>query len=286
MQPGYNPQGYPFPPQQPPVQEQNTFQPVAPYGPSPEAPTWGYQSAQQYSPAVQSLTRTDSSPTQDTAEVTYNSSNPTPVDGGWTPPRDGDGEMTYHTWPGTERFPPLDTSPSTIDATLRNPPVQSSPGGTSWPAGVDHYAQARYNTYNPPQLAGQGPQPPQSQPQIDTSIYASASYAQHQQEQQAQAQYNQGKTFPQESTPPSTIPPLPRHTYTRTLVGPLSANACRLLDEHRKPGIFFLFQDLSIRTEGALLHYNHLLHSHSRSPTSICRKPYCGHALTCPFPVN
>ncbi|TRM68219.1 velvet factor [Schizophyllum amplum] len=39
-------------------------------------------------------------------------------------------------------------------------------------------------------------------------------------------------------------------TYTRTLVGPLSANATRLLDEHRKPGIFFLFQDLSVRTEG------------------------------------
>jgi hypothetical protein len=34
------------------------------------------------------------------------------------------------------------------------------------------------------------------------------------------------------------------------LVGPLAANACRLLDEHRKPGIFFLFQDLSVRTEG------------------------------------
>jgi len=43
---------------------------------------------------------------------------------------------------------------------------------------------------------------------------------------------------------------LPRHTYTRTLVGPLSANATKLLDEHRKSGIFFLFQDLSVRTEG------------------------------------
>lgn len=55
------------------------------------------------------------------------------------------------------------------------------------------------------------------------------------------------------STPatPAAVPPLPRHTYTRTLVGPLSANASRLLDEHRKPGIFFLFQDLSVRTEGA-----------------------------------
>ncbi|KAK0190645.1 velvet factor [Armillaria mellea] len=50
------------------------------------------------------------------------------------------------------------------------------------------------------------------------------------------------------STP--LIPPLPRHTYTRTLVGPLSANATRLMDAHRQPGIFFLFQDLSVRTEG------------------------------------
>ncbi|KAG7447477.1 uncharacterized protein BT62DRAFT_930487 [Guyanagaster necrorhizus] len=47
-----------------------------------------------------------------------------------------------------------------------------------------------------------------------------------------------------------SIPPLPRHTYTRTLIGPLSANATRLIDGHRKPGIFFLFQDLSVRTEG------------------------------------
>lgn len=46
------------------------------------------------------------------------------------------------------------------------------------------------------------------------------------------------------------VNPIPRHTYTRTLVGPLSANAQRLQDEHRKPAIFFLFQDLSIRTEG------------------------------------
>ncbi|KAE9409936.1 hypothetical protein BT96DRAFT_461573 [Gymnopus androsaceus JB14] len=55
------------------------------------------------------------------------------------------------------------------------------------------------------------------------------------------------------SHPPTPTPSssLPRHTYTRTLVGPLSANATRLLDEHRKPGVFFLFQDLSVRTEGS-----------------------------------
>lgn len=45
-------------------------------------------------------------------------------------------------------------------------------------------------------------------------------------------------------------PPSRAHTYTRTLVGPLSANACRLMDENHKWGIFFLFQDLSVRTEG------------------------------------
>ncbi|KAF8759495.1 Developmental and secondary metabolism regulator veA [Rhizoctonia solani] len=38
--------------------------------------------------------------------------------------------------------------------------------------------------------------------------------------------------------------------YTRTLVGPLSANASRLVDAENQPGIFFLFQDLSVRTEG------------------------------------
>ncbi|KAG9088514.1 hypothetical protein FS749_002107 [Ceratobasidium sp. UAMH 11750] len=38
--------------------------------------------------------------------------------------------------------------------------------------------------------------------------------------------------------------------YTRTLVGPLSANASRLVDAEDQPGIFFLFQDLSVRTEG------------------------------------
>ncbi|KAF5392968.1 hypothetical protein D9757_001286 [Collybiopsis confluens] len=57
-------------------------------------------------------------------------------------------------------------------------------------------------------------------------------------------------SIPSTPTTPSQSMPLPRHTYTRTLVGPLSANATRLLDEHRKPGVFFLFQDLSVRTEG------------------------------------
>ena len=42
----------------------------------------------------------------------------------------------------------------------------------------------------------------------------------------------------------------PSSSYTRTLVGPLSANAARLYDDKKQVGIFFTFQDLSVRTEG------------------------------------
>lgn len=62
--------------------------------------------------------------------------------------------------------------------------------------------------------------------------------------------YSQSHT-PQQQQPQLAPPETGlRQAFTRTLVGPLSSNATRLLDEHRKPGIFFLFQDLSIRTEG------------------------------------
>ena len=86
----------------------------------------------------------------------------------------------------------------------------------------------------------------QSQPQPQPQLH-------QQQEEPHQHQHKQ--QHQQENHPPSRdgqhlISSLPRHAYTRTLVGPLSANAQRLQDEHRKPGIFFLFQDLSIRTEG------------------------------------
>jgi len=38
--------------------------------------------------------------------------------------------------------------------------------------------------------------------------------------------------------------------YARTLIGPLAAGAQTLNDNNDEPGIFFLFQDLSVRTEG------------------------------------
>jgi len=38
--------------------------------------------------------------------------------------------------------------------------------------------------------------------------------------------------------------------YARTLIGPLAAGAQTLNDDNDEPGVFFLFQDLSVRTEG------------------------------------
>lgn len=42
----------------------------------------------------------------------------------------------------------------------------------------------------------------------------------------------------------------PNSSFTRNLIGSLSASAFRLHDEHEKHGVWFVLQDLSVRTEG------------------------------------
>ncbi|KAI9513272.1 velvet factor-domain-containing protein [Russula earlei] len=126
--------------------------------------------------------------------------------------------------------------------------VQLQDGQPPWSQPVSPTSHARVFTHS-------GPRPPQEMPvsrpdtgpppnhtSLEQPMYASASMAQQ--------QMREGHLSPSSSSSPVANIPLPGHVYTRTLVGPLSANACRLLDEHRKPGVFFLFQDLSIRTEG------------------------------------
>ncbi|KAI0353049.1 hypothetical protein OH77DRAFT_1407726 [Trametes cingulata] len=264
MQPSsanYPAQGYPFPAQSAPAPESNSFQAVHPYAPQTDsaAPSWGYPPSgtnvdrtQSYgAPALPVNRNTPPSNPESTPTAEYGA----PAQAGANPPqdwqiqnpvRDEQGNVDYRTWPQQgpayssvdgHAIPPAPTASS---ADPREGAYGSvAPGGTS----ETYPQQARYSQepYTPVQTS-----PTQ---QIDSSMYASASYAQQQHQQQTQSQYHQGSSY-QEPTPPSTIPPLPRHTYTRTLVGPLAANACRLLDEHRKPGVFFLFQDLSIRTEG------------------------------------
>ncbi|KAG8815394.1 hypothetical protein FRC19_001058 [Serendipita sp. 401] len=69
---------------------------------------------------------------------------------------------------------------------------------------------------------------------------------QHQQHQQ-QAQQQQQQQQAQQQYPWAAEEPA---EYARTLIGPLAASAQTLTDDHDEPGIFFLFQDLSVRTEG------------------------------------
>ena len=277
--PGYH-QAYPFPPQSVAVQDpSSSYPPVAPYGPQSEPATWAYSTSPTLDrshpygptalPPIHTLGRseTEEPSAEPAANVAFESTSPADPNSSWHVGNGSRDETdAYRTWPDDQAtFPPLEhTPPANVDAALRESSVPPSASHTqpTWPTSpIDPYPSARYSIVSvpgpvPSQTAPS--QPPQPAPQpVDTSMYASASYAQqqHQQQQaQAQATFEHSGGFaqpPQQTASPSTIPPLPRHTYTRTLVGPLSANACRLLDEHRKPGIFFLFQDLSIRTEGA-----------------------------------
>ena len=55
-------------------------------------------------------------------------------------------------------------------------------------------------------------------------------------------------------TPPVMVTQDPRSApsgmFTRNLIGSLCVSAFRLDDPDRKPGIWFILQDLSVRTEG------------------------------------
>jgi hypothetical protein len=277
--PGYQ-QAYPFPPQPVPVQDPaNNYPSVTPYGPPPDPAAWGYPGSPSLDrsdpygrtalPPIHTLGRpnADEPGAGSIADIGYDHTSPADPHESWhvaSAPRDE--ADAYRTWPDEQHaFPPLEHSPpSAVGPALREPSVppsnaQNHPTWSTSP--IDPYPNARYSVVSVPgpvpSQSVPAPAPPQAPQPVDTSMYASASYAQqqHQQQQQAHAQasfqHPGGYAPQQDHSSPSTIPPLPRHTYTRTLVGPLSANACRLLDEHRKPGIFFLFQDLSIRTEGA-----------------------------------
>jgi hypothetical protein len=149
--------------------------------------------------------------------------------------------MSYRTW-HNDALCHTDNSPT--QTAFGSPPVDPSPTGSQssnsdarespWLAHQTRYAEESF-------AAGS------TSTQVDGSVYPSP-YPQ----QPPQTSYQPGGYV---HVTPSTQVPSPstsssRQSYTRTLVGPLSSNACRLLDEHRKPGIFFLFQDLSVRTEG------------------------------------
>ncbi len=150
----------------------------------------------------------------------------------------------------TSVSPPFDPSlSSTLPSHFQSIELQEGPPHWSQPVSPPSHTRvfAHSGPARPPQETHVGqPEagPPSNHISSEQSMYASASIAQQQMR-------DVHHLSPSSSSSPVANAPLPGHVYTRTLVGPLSANACRLLDEHRKPGVFFLFQDLSIRTEGA-----------------------------------
>lgn len=56
---------------------------------------------------------------------------------------------------------------------------------------------------------------------------------------------------PQAIAPQPVMAHVPSGMFTRNLIGSLSASAFRLTDTHNNWGIWFVLQDLSVRTEGA-----------------------------------
>lgn len=225
-----NNQGY-----YPPLSEPS-FPSASQYSTSPtsETPSWGYTSQ---SPQVDRNASTFSPPSLPSihsfGRAQANGTEP------WQPEADTDA-LPYRAWaPDAAYQQPADTfSNSQIDPALRG--TNSEGRGTSNWAHPD-----RYNQEAPPPLS------------VDVSTYSSTPY-----QPPPPPYYSSNHTHSTSLLSSSTS----RHTYTRTLVGPLATNACRLMDEHRKPGIFFLFQDLSVRTEGILPHIFAMLCRHTDYP--------------------
>jgi Velvet factor len=249
------------------MQEQVNYQnSPPPYNTPPETtpPTWGYTPQPSQSLAYDRASSTGFS--QSLPSIHSFERTPTAVSGSSTLEpwqNEGNANVTvpaYRAWPTDSTYstvepatPSAHASPAYNTAPLDSP-IRSSQlprQGNSWshtpvPAVSETPAQNRYGQDSFPVSA---PPPPP----FDDTVYASTPYTQH---SSPHASYYPNSNYVNSPPPPpppapSTNPPNPRQSYTRTLVGPLSANACRLKDEHRKPGIFFLFQDLSVRTEGA-----------------------------------
>ena len=213
---GFTFQAY-FPPDQLPIS------PPTPYSAtSSEPPTWGYNAQ---SPTIE---RNNSFPPPHLPSIhSFAQSEPAP------------GASSFRGWDAGAPYPPPESyANSQVDPALRPP---SNSDGREW-SQTGRYSQDTY---------------PPAAPQLDNSMYTPTPYIQHPPPPPPSHAPHYSSHYPphvhahatsQQSANSTSSPP--RHSYTRTLVGPLASNASRLLDEHRKPGIFFLFQDLSIRTEG------------------------------------
>lgn len=111
------------------------------------------------------------------------------------------------------------------------PPSQQSPYGPS----------SSYNSSYQPQSGGGYGQPPPPPPQ---SMYYNSAMQQSPQGNYPPSDMGIGPGRPLTAGNP------PQGMYTRNLIGSLSASAFRLTDPDDRIGIWFVLQDLSVRTEG------------------------------------
>lgn len=227
--------GYSYAPSQSSISDPIAYPTSNPYNTSPDSPDgWGYPPTTAHaSHSVQNHS----------LRHAQRISMPAPTSGEpWnsqTAYRTDTDTTSFRTWPGAESYQsPMHSHASVYnnhDMDPSNRPYQPSaqPDGREYHQWNHSQHDSYAANYDTPALYG-APAYPQQSPQ--TPCY-----------QGNQPQSNVSSS----SSPHALSHPLPRHVYTRTLVGPLSCNACRLLDEHQIPGIFFLFQDLSVRTEGS-----------------------------------
>lgn len=126
------------------------------------------------------------------------------------------------------------------------------------------YAQAPYQGYPPPSN-GQHypPQNGYSQPPVQPVYYTSGAGIhgqgpppqglEYNQQMAPHAQYSAPRPFTPADPGVQRLPAgtsTPQGMFTRNLIGSLAASAFRLTDPDDKIGIWFVLQDLSVRTEG------------------------------------
>ncbi|KAG6842059.1 hypothetical protein C0991_003585 [Blastosporella zonata] len=212
----------------PPMPDTMNFASPSPYGTTaPETPTWGYSGQ---SPSVDRNATYPPPILPSIASFARTANSGSLASGSDSWPSEHEPEaLPYRAWGADTAYQPTDNFHSQVDPAIRGDVRDSS----SWTQGSERYG----HDVNPPPVDDSYPSPGYGQQAPPPPQYYSPNFT-------AAAQ----TATPVQPLAPAPLPP--RHTYTRTLIGPLSANACRLLDEHRKPGIFFLFQDLSVRTEG------------------------------------
>ena len=130
------------------------------------------------------------------------------------------------------------TQPPTMFPNYRTPQPLPPPSQSQYPSSQQQYAPQQYNhqqqystqqqpqgyyTNNPPTPVGY--YPPQFNP-------------------------NQGPLLPPDQVAPQSGSGQPSGMFTRNLIGSLSVSAFKLTDTNSELGIWFILQDLSVRTEG------------------------------------